>query len=75
MFLSDLKKGERAVVVSINTDSVLKQRLASFGTGKGSEITVVTCSLAKQTIAIEVNDTEVALRFTEAQKIKVEKLQ
>ena len=72
MVLSDLHKGNRATIVKIHADKALKDRLHSFGVMRGEEITVKGCSLAKQTMEIEVGSTLIALRADEAKLIEVE---
>ncbi len=74
MKLSDLKKDDRAIIKKINADKALKQRLSSFGVGKGAELSVETYSIGKKTYEIIVNDTMIALRDEEAKKIEVEKI-
>lgn len=73
MHITDLKKGDKAVIVKIKADKALKDRLHSFGIMKGEELTVKGCSLAKQTIEIEVDTTLIALRADEAKMIEVER--
>ena len=74
MKLSELTKGDRALIRKIETEEALKTRLASFGVVRGSELTVEACSLGKQTMEILVDDTLIGLRGDEAKKIEVEKL-
>ncbi|MDY0195565.1 MAG: FeoA family protein [Sulfurovaceae bacterium] len=71
MTLDKLKKGQKAVVISINAPKALKDRLTSFGLLKGEEVELRTHSLAKQTIEVAVGHTFVAIRDEEAKKIKV----
>ena len=73
MKLSELQKGDRATIKRIETDEALKIRLFSFGIGRGSELSVETCSLGKKTIEILVDGTLVGLRVNEASEIEVEK--
>ena len=73
MKLSELQKGDRARIKKIETDEALKTRLFSFGIGRGSELSVETCSLGKKTIEILVDGTLVGLRVNEASEIEVEK--
>lgn len=73
MNLAELKKGERAEILKVTADRALKDRLTSFGVMKGEEIFIKGCSLAKQTIEIEVGSTLIALRRDEAEKIEVNK--
>jgi Fe2+ transport system protein FeoA len=74
MKLSDLKRGDRAIIKRIDADESLKQRFASFGMVKGVELRVETYSINKKTYEIIVDDTMIALRDEEAKKIEVEKL-
>ncbi len=74
MRLDELHKGDRAEIVKIHADKALKDRLASFGVMRGEELTVKGCSIAKQTMEVEVGGTLLALRKEEAEKIEVEKL-
>jgi len=72
MNLIDLEKGNKATIVKIHADKVLKDRLNSFGVMRGEELTVKGCSLGKQTMEIEVGSTLIALRADEAKRIEVE---
>ena len=74
MKLSELKKGERAVIIAMNASEDLKKRLHSFGVVKGSELSVEAYSLANKTIEIMVDDTLIGLRAIEAENIEVEKI-
>ncbi len=74
MNLIDLQKGNRATIVKIHADKALKDRLSSFGVMRGEELLIKGCSLAKQTMEIEVGSTLIALRKDEAQKIEVEQI-
>ncbi len=74
MNLIDLEKGNRAIIVRINADKVLKDRFNSFGMMRGEELTVKGCSLGKKTIEIEVGSTLIALRADEAKLIEIKKL-
>ncbi|HFQ61842.1 MAG TPA: ferrous iron transport protein A [Epsilonproteobacteria bacterium] len=74
MRLIDLTKGNKATIVKIHADKALKDRLHSFGVMRGEELTVKGCSLAKQTMEIEVGSTLIAVRADEAKMIEVEKI-
>jgi len=74
MFLIDLTKGDHALIVKIHADKALRDRLTSFGVMRGEELLVKGCSIAKQTMEIEVGSTLIALRKDEAEKIEVEKI-
>ncbi len=74
MRLTQLKKGERAKIIKIDADKALKQRLNAFGVMRNEELLLKGCSLAKQTMEIEVGSTLIALRKEEAEKIEVQKI-
>jgi ferrous iron transport protein A len=74
MLLNKLHKGDRAVIVKVHAEKALRDRFASFGIMRGEEITVKACSLAKQTMEIEIGATAVALRAEEAERIEVKKI-
>jgi Fe2+ transport system protein FeoA len=74
MKLSELHRGDRALIKKIETSEDLKTRLFSFGVARGSELSIEACSLGKQTIEIMVDDTLIGLRADEAEKIEVEKI-
>ena len=74
MNVAELKKGNRAEIVKVSADKALKDRLTSFGVMKGEIILIKGCSLAKQTMEIEVGSTLIALRKDEAEKIEVERI-
>ncbi len=74
MKLTELTKGDRALINHIEADKALRDRLNAFGIIRGEELRVKGCSLAKQTMEIEVGGTLIALRREEAERIDVEKL-
>jgi len=74
MVLSELTKGDRAEIIKINADKALRDRLNSFGVMRGEELIVKGCSIAKQTMEIEVGSTLIAVRADEAKKIEVAKI-
>ncbi len=71
MCANDLITNKRAKITDINCDEVLRSRFYSFGIIKGSTICVTTKSMAKKTIEIKINQSKIALRASEASKIKV----
>lgn len=71
MLLSQLHKGDHAQIVKIIADKTLRDRFGSFGIIPGETLSVKACSMAKQTMEIEVGGTCIALRADEANKIKV----
>ena len=70
--LADLKVDEKAIVLKVNADTELKQRLASLGLRKNSNIKVKALSMNKSTIEIEIGTGMIALRFDEAKQIEVQ---
>ncbi len=74
MKLTELTKGEKAEIIKIDAEKALRDRLTSFGVMRGEELLVKGCSLAKQTMEIEVGSTLIALRKDEAEKIEIEKI-
>jgi ferrous iron transport protein A len=72
--LAEMRKGEKGVIRSIDADSELRNRLHSFGIIPGETLEVKECSLAKKTMNIEVEGTQIALRDEEAEKISVKKI-
>jgi len=71
--LSELKKGQKAIVTSVEGTKEMKQRLLSFGLTKGAEVELIDYSLTKSNIEIIVDTTLLALRKEEAENIEVEK--
>ena len=72
--LSDLKNKEKAIIKSIKCNDELKQRFYSFGIIQGSLVCMNKISLNNNTMVIDVDDTEVAIRIEEAKHIEVEKI-
>ena len=74
MLLNQLRKGDRAEIIRVHADKALRDRFASFGIMRGEELVVKACSIARQTIEIEVGSTAIALRAEEAEHIEVKKV-
>jgi len=75
MKLSELKKDIKAIITNVSCERELKQRFNSFGLIKGSIIEIEEISLARNTIALVVDNTSIALRLEEAKSIEVEIVQ
>jgi len=71
--LSQMNPLDKGIITHIDADGELKQRLFSFGLRKGSIIKVKATSIAKSTMEVEVGSTLMALRYSEAERIGVEK--
>jgi len=74
MKLSDLTKNQKAIITKIKCNDDLKQRFYSFGIVRGAELFVEATSLKKNTIEINIENTNIALRFDEANTIEVERI-
>ena len=74
MKLSKLPKHTEAIITKIGANEDLRQRFYSFGIVKGASIFVETISFAKNTIEVNVEDTDIGLRVVEADTIEVELL-
>ena len=74
MVLSELHKGDKAEIIKIHAEKALKDRLTSFGIMRGETLFIKGCSIAKQTMEIEVGSTLIALRADEASKIEIEQI-
>lgn len=73
MRMDELRKGDTGTIVSIDAGKNLKQRLYSFGIYKGATFEIKACSMARNTLEIQVGNTMVALRRGEVEKIEVQK--
>jgi len=74
MVLSELHKGDKAEIIKIHAEKALKDRLTSFGIMRGETLLIKGCSLARQTMEIEIGSTLIALRADEAGKIEIEQI-
>lgn len=74
IMLSRMNAHEEGIVHKINADGELKQRLFSLGLRRGSHIKVKATSIGKSTIEIEIGTTLMALRYSEAENIEVQKI-
>ena len=72
MKLSDIDLGKHALITKIECNDELKKRFFSFGIVKGAEVIVKNTSINKNTIEIIIENTNIALRYDEAQSIEVE---
>lgn len=73
MLLSDLKKGENALVKTLHCEGELKTRLLSLGLGQGEKVTVLSKSGGGATVEVMLFSGRLALRKGEARAIEVEK--
>ena len=73
MQLSNLKEKEKAIITSINCSDELKQRFYSFGIIQGEAVAMNKVSLRDNTLVIDIDNTEIAIRVEEAKQIEIEK--
>lgn len=71
MTLDSLQKGRSAIITAIKAEKELKNRFSSFGIIKGVVIHAEQYSLARQTMEIRINNTRIALRLSEAEKVEI----
>ncbi|UCD86165.1 MAG: ferrous iron transport protein A [Deltaproteobacteria bacterium] len=70
--LSQMKTGQKGVVIQIAGGRGLNSRLAALGIRIGHEVTKVSSMLMAGPVVVKVGNTEIALGFGMAQKIIVE---
>ena len=71
MFLSELKTGEKAVIVRVNGHGSFRKRLIEMGFIQGKKVTVVLNAPLKDPIEYEILGYKVSLRREEAGRIEV----
>lgn len=75
MTLDTLKDKQSALILGFNANLELKSRLLSFGFSKNKTIKKLNSSLKKATILVELENSCVILRSSEAKAIKVKELE
>lgn len=71
MLLSDLKTGEKGVIVRVNGSGAFRKRILEMGFIKGKTIKVILNAPLKDPIKYKIMDYEVSLRRSEARLIEV----
>ncbi|GAB6008844.1 ferrous iron transport protein B [Dysgonomonas reticulitermitis] len=71
MHLSDLKTGEKGVIVRVNGSGAFRKRILEMGFIKGKTIKVILNAPLKDPIKYKIMDYEVSLRRSEAALIEV----
>ncbi|MBO5193488.1 MAG: FeoA domain-containing protein, partial [Bacteroidales bacterium] len=71
MKLSELKTGERAVIVKVNGHGSFRKRITEMGFVKGNEVKVILNAPLKDPIEYEIIGYKISLRREEADKIEV----
>lgn len=69
--LKELMPGEKAVIVKLEFDGVMRRRLLDLGFMKGSLVTCIRRSPLGDPVAFQVSNTVIALRESESTKIFV----
>ncbi|MBX7489983.1 FeoA family protein [Helicobacter turcicus] len=72
MTINSLKDGDCGVIVRVNADDKMRERLFSFGIVKSGQIKRIKSSLGGSTILVEIDRNCVALRAEEAESILIE---
>jgi Fe2+ transport system protein FeoA len=72
MLLSELKEGQRATVVRIGGESLLRRRILEMGILKGAEVRVEKYAPLKDPMELVVKGYHISLRVEEAARILVE---
>ncbi len=72
MTLSNMKPGEIATIVSIQTDEALHQRLLAMGFRVGKHIEVIRKARFSGPLQVRIGTTDILLRKNEAEKIMVQ---
>jgi len=70
--LHDLKPGTKAIVLDVEGDITLRQKLLGMGLTKGAEVKVVRNAPLRDPMEIEVRGYYLSLRKIEAEKVIVE---
>ena len=71
MLLSDLRTGEKGVIVRVNGSGAFRKRIMEMGFIKGKTIKVILNAPLKDPIKYKIMDYEVSLRRSEAGLIEV----
>ncbi|MDW7971735.1 MAG: FeoA family protein [Thermodesulfovibrio sp.] len=72
MRLSELKVGQKAKIISINTRGIIKKRLMDMGVLSGELLKVEKVAPLGDPIDIVIKNYHLSLRKSEAQEIEVE---
>jgi len=75
MLLSEMKKGEKGVVIRVAGNGALRRRILEMGIVKGTEIFVEKYAPLKDPIELILKGFHLSLRVEEAAQITVEKSQ
>ena len=71
--LTSLAPGESAIIVAIQTDDALRQRLLALGFRVGKRIELIRKASFSGPLQVRIGTTDILLRRNEAAKIVVDK--
>ncbi|KAF0205659.1 MAG: ferrous iron transport protein [Gallionellaceae bacterium] len=71
--LTSLVPGESAIIVAIQTDDALRQRLLALGFRVGKRVELIRKASFSGPLQVRIGTTDILLRRNEAAKIAVEK--
>ena len=74
MCLLEMKRGETAVIDTVNVSGELKKRLVSLGLIRNANISIKNFGWFKSTVQVMINRSFIALRKDEAAMILVHKV-
>lgn len=72
--LADLKKGERGIIVNLESEGKMKRRLIDMGVTGGSEVEYLRSAPLGDPIEFMVRGYRLSIRKNEAKKIIIEKI-
>lgn len=72
MDLYSMEKGQKAMVLSVNADEVIRQRLFDMGVLPNCEIVKERSALGGDPVWVRLGTVQIALRKNEAQAVEVE---
>ncbi|WP_345979007.1 FeoA family protein [Sulfurimonas sp. HSL3-2] len=74
MCLLEMKRGEMAVIDTVNVSGELKKRLVALGLIRNANISIKNFGWFKSTVQVMINRSFIALRKDEAAQIMVHKI-
>lgn len=74
MLLSELREGQKAIIVHVGGSGSLRRRIFEIGMVKGSEVYVEKYAPLKDPIEIIIKGYHLSLRVEEAAQITVERI-
>jgi Fe2+ transport system protein FeoA len=73
MLLSEMREGERGIIVRVAGNGALRRRILEMGITKGTSVTVEKYAPLKDPVELIVKGFHVSLRVDEAAQITVER--